>query len=79
MDVIHEVNTMDMLQKDTPEYEKAHKKVVSVIVECNHFHGQGWTSISKTRALVQYMRSNDSGIYKPEKKDKKKEDKKKND
>ena len=79
VDVIHEVNKMDMLQKGTPEYEKAHKKVVNLIVECNHFYGQGWTSISKTRSLVKYMRRNDSGIYKPEKKDKKKKKELKND
>ena len=70
MDVIYEVNIMDSLQKNTPEYTKVHEKVVGLVQECNLLFGPGWTSISKTRSLIQYMRLNECGIYKPEKEDK---------
>ena len=62
-DVIHEVEKLDILEKGTKEYEKAHKATVSVVTLANSFHGAGWTSISKTRSLLQYMRYNKRGTF----------------
>ena len=70
-DVIYEVQRLDLLKKDTPEYKKAHEKTVKVIVLANSFHGKGWISISKTRSLLQRMRDNKSGVFMKKKEDKK--------
>ncbi len=70
-DVIYEVQKLDIVKKGTPEYEKAHKATVSVVVLANSFHGKGWISISKARHLLQYMRTNECGVFLKEKEHKK--------
>lgn len=66
-DVIFEVQKLDILKKGTSEYDKAHEKTVKLINQVNALYGKGWTSLSKTRALLQYMRKNESGVFKPPK------------
>ena len=73
-DVIYEVQKLDLLEKGTKEYEKAHKFTVSIIKSANSLYGAGRTSLSKTRSLLQYMRNNESGVFLKTKK--KKENKK---
>ncbi len=70
-DVIYEVQRMDHFLKGTSEYNKAHKDAVSVIELANSHYGPGWTSISKTRSLLQSMRSRETGVFTKKKEDKK--------